>query len=108
MIKKTIIKDTDLGGVLNPVSNNQELTQALGLDIEGPYDTIIFTKGTFEIDNNNLEKLQKRHISLLGEAYITFVKNFRKLMIEGTSTIEPKGLMTLLSENDRKYINGKN
>ncbi len=107
MIKETIIKDTDLGGVLNPVSNNQELKQALGSDIEGPYDTIIFTKGSFEIDNNNLAKLQERRIELFGEAYATFAKNFEKQILEGDVTIEPKGLMSLLNENKGKYINGK-
>ncbi len=103
MIKRTIIKDTDLGGVLNPVSNNQELKEALGSDIEGPYDTIIFTKGTFEIDNNNLSKLQERRITLLGEAFITLHKSIEKHMLEVTGP-KPKGLMSLIENDMKQYI----
>lgn len=105
-IKKNIIEDTDLGGVLNPISNNQELKLALKSDVEGPYNTVIFTKGTFQVDNNNLAKMQERNIVLLGEAFATLSKNIEKHILEGTGQ-DPIGLMSISKEEKGKYINGK-
>lgn len=107
MIKRIIIKDTDLGGQLNPVSNNAELKQAIGTRVQGCYDTYIYTKRTFKVDKAILEELRERNIILVGLAFAQFVNNLEKSILEGTSKIDPKGIMSELSKSERRYINGK-
>lgn len=101
----TVIKDTDLGGQLNPVSNNNELKKVIGTSIEGCYNTYIYTKGTFNVETDILEELKKRNITLVGLAFAHFVNNLEKSLLEGTSDITPKGLMSELSKSEMRYIN---
>ena len=102
MSKIMIIKDTYLGGQLNPVSNNNELRKA----IEDCYNTYIYTKGTFNVDADILEELKKRNITLVGLAFAYFVNNLEKTLLEGTSDITPKNLVSELNKAEKRYING--
>lgn len=58
--KTTIAKDCDLGGELNPVSNNDELKIA----VLGRKNCYIYTKNTFKVTEENLYELKKEISSL--------------------------------------------
>lgn len=98
----TIVKDNDLGGQLNPVSNNQELLKA----ILGRKNCYIYTKGTFQLTEQNLYELKVRNIKLVGISFAYFLKEKEKVVLSGTSDISPKALMEELSKAEKRYING--
>ena len=79
----TIVKDRDLGGQLNPVSNNQELLIAMA----GRRNCCIYTKGTFQVTKVNLYELKIRNIKLIGLAFTSFSKKLEKAVLNGTSDI---------------------
>jgi hypothetical protein len=98
----TIVKDNDLGGQLNPVSNNKELLKA----ILGRKNCYIYTKGTFQVTEQNLYELKVRNIKLVGLSFAYLSKEIEKVVLSGTSDISLKGLMSELSKSETRYING--
>lgn len=98
----TIVKDRDLGGQLNPVSNNRELLKAL----TGRKNCYIYTKGTFQVTEENLYELKIRNIKLVGLAFAYLTKELEKVVLKGTSDLTPKGLMSELNRSETRYING--
>lgn len=96
-----IINERQLGGSLNPVTNNYELRQA----ITGRRNCIIFTKGTFKIESDNLEGIRSRNIQLKGLAFAYFLKEVEKAVLNGTSNITPKGLLSELNKSEAYYRN---
>lgn len=59
-----------LGSLNNPVSNNHQLRKA----IIGRQNCIIYTKGTFKIDDDILEDLTIKNIRLLGVGYLAYME----------------------------------
>lgn len=96
-----IINDHQLGGALNPVTNNYQLRQA----ITGRKNCIIYTKETFKIDLDNLESIRIRNIRLEGLAFAYLLKEVEKSVLKGTSDITPKGLLSELNKNEVHYGN---
>lgn len=95
--------DNILGGELTPVSNNSELRTA----ILGRKNCYIYTKGTFQVTEENLYELKIRNIKLVGIAFAYLSKELEKVILNGTSDLTPKGLMSELSRSEMRYINGR-
>lgn len=59
------VDDNSLGGQLNPVHNNFELKKAMF----NRKNCVIYTVGTFKIEEQNLYELEIRNIKLVGLAF---------------------------------------
>lgn len=63
----SILSDSDLGGERNPVSNNKQL-QSLIIE-KNLYDTVIYTIGTWKINDDVLRLINNRRIILSSLAF---------------------------------------
>lgn len=59
------IDDNSLGGQLKPVHDNHELHKAM----LGRKDCVIYTVGTFKVNEENLFELKSKNIKLIGLAF---------------------------------------
>lgn len=59
------ISENNLGGELNPIHNNIELTKAM----IGRRNCYLYTVGTFEVNKENLHTLSISNIKLIGMAF---------------------------------------
>lgn len=100
--KISILKDTDLGGQLNPISNNDQLRKA----ILGRRNCKLYTKGTFKLTEDIVNDLRIRNIKLIGLAFACLPKKIETEILNDISKMSPKKIIEEVEKNIQRNISG--
>lgn len=78
VVNMNYLSDNSLGSQLNPIHNNIELTKAM----KGRRNCYLYTIGTFQVNEDNLNTLKIRNIKLVGLAFakLKYKSNKEKLL----------------------------
>jgi hypothetical protein len=100
------IDDYSLGGQLNPINNNIELTKAM----KGRRNCYLYTFGTFEVNEVNLFLLKTNNIKLVGGLVARAKNKAKEEAIVGTENkkiiIFDELSFDVKMEYKEKYIGG--